>query len=266
MLITPEYRLQLIEILDQHAALTREEYASAREQARREGVGASGSKVEVDQMEIEDGIAWIPVGGPIGIRLGKFEKGAGAVDVGDIDDELDDAEGDDEARAIVLDMDTPGGMVSGVPELADRIRAVDKPIYAWCNGGMIASAGYWLAAACDGIFATQSADIGSIGVYAPFTDLSRMAEMQGIKVKVFTSGKYKGMGVPGTELTPDQATFMQARVMEIAKSFYDHVRAMRTDVADEDMQGQVFKASNALARGLIDEVFPNRAALIDFLS
>ena len=261
MLITPDYRNALLEILDQHVALTRAEFRAAREGSTR-----SGDAVDLDQMEIVDGIAWIPVGGPIGYRLGKFEKGAGAVDVADITTDIDEAESSDEVSALVLDMDTPGGMVSGIPELADRIRACDKPICAWSGGGMIASAGYWLASACDGVFVTKSADVGSIGVYAPFTDLSKMAEMQGIKVKVFSSGKYKGMGVPGTEMTLDQQNFMQARVMEIAAAFYNHVRAMRTDVQDEDMQGQIFKADSALARGLVDGIMATKDDLVAFLS
>jgi signal peptide peptidase SppA len=259
LLIDDAARVSLLKLFEQHATLSAAEF-----RAQREGSGRCGEKVEMEQMEVVDGVAIIPIGGPIGRGLGSFEKGAGAVDVDDVADELDQAEEDPEVRSILLDIDSPGGMVSGTPELADRILAVEKPIYAF-SAGMIASAAYWLAAATDGIFATKSADIGSIGVYAPFADVSEMAKMQGVKIKVFSSGTYKGMGVPGTSLTKPQSDFLQDRVMQLAEMFYEHVRTMRGDVADENMQGQVFKAELARANGLIDDVVRDRDQVLAML-
>lgn len=262
LLLDDSARTSLLQLFEQHATLNRAEFA-----AQRTAQGPCGETIELDSMEVdENGIAWIPIGGPIGLGLGNFEKRAGAIDLADIRADLEEADQNEAVTAVVLLMDCPGGMVSGTPELADLIAAYEKPIYAFTNGGAIASAAYWLASACDGIFATKSADIGSIGVYAPFLDLSKAADMQGIKVKVFSSGKYKAMGVPGTSLTPEQEIFMQNRVMEIARMFYTHVRAMRTDVKDEDMQGQLFKAAEALSRGLIDGVIADQSELAHFLA
>lgn len=240
--------------------MTADEY-----RAMREGTGACGEKVDLEQMEIIDGIAHIPIAGPIGRGLSNFEKGAGAADVSDVTDELDQAEENPEVRGIILDIDSPGGMVSGTPELGDRIAAVEKPIYAFSNG-LIASAAYWLAASTDGIFTTKSADIGSIGVYVPWADVSEMYKQKGVKIELFTSGKYKGMGFPGTPLSQDQRDLLNERVMEIAQMFYDQVRANRPDVGDEAMQGQTFKADRALAHGLIDSIVTDKEDVVAMLS
>src|SRR5208283_793154 len=106
-------------------------------------IDSCGEAVELDQMEVIDGIAHIPIGGPIGRGLGKFEKGAGAVDVADIGDDIDQAEEDPDVASILLDMDSPGGMFAGTAELGDRILQVEKPIYAYTSG-LMCSAAYWI--------------------------------------------------------------------------------------------------------------------------
>jgi signal peptide peptidase SppA len=260
LLITPATALSLLSLFEQHATLDSDAFRAARE-----GTGVCGEAVDLEQMEIVDGVAHIPISGPIGRGLGSFEKGAGAVDVSDITDDLEAAEEDEECTLIVLDFDSSGGMVSGTPELADRIAAVNKPIYAFTSG-LIASAAYWLAAATEGIFATKSADIGSIGVYIPWADYTEAYKKEGVKIELFTSGKYKGMGFPGTKLSEDQRKLLQGRVVEIANMFYSHVQQNRPDVADESMQGQIFKAEQAVENGLIDGIVRDKAELIDLLA
>ena len=253
------YRETLLEILESHANLSAADYKH-----KRTGSAKSGDNLEVEQMEVVNGIARIPVGGPIGQGFGEFEKGAGCVDVDDICAELDEAEADDEVETILMNFDTPGGMVQGTPECGNRILAVEKPIYAWTRGQM-ASAGYWLASCCDGIFCTPTSQVGSIGVCMSFMDLSKMADMAGIKVKVFGSGTFKGMGQPGTSLTAQQEIFLQQRVMSMAQTFYDHVRAQRGAIADADMQGQSFTGVQAKEKGFVDDVMQNMKELESFL-
>lgn len=259
LLITPAAHASLLKLFEEHRGLSAEEF-----RAKREGVDLCGEEVELDQMEIIDGIAHIPIGGPIGRGLGKFEKGAGAVDVEDVMDELDQAEEDPLVYAAILDIDSPGGMVSGTPELADRISAFAKPIYAF-SAGLMCSAAYWIACSADAIFATKSADIGSIGVFAPFLDQSERMKMAGLKMEVISSGKYKGAGFPGTSLNKDQRQHMQERINETARMFYDHVQAHCPDAALEDMQGQAFKAQTAADKGLIDQVVENKDEVVDLL-
>lgn len=260
MLITPGAHASIVKLFEQHATLPRAEFV-----ALREGVDFCGENVELPQAEVIDGIMHIPISGPIGQGLGAFEKGAGAVDVDDISDELDQAAEDSSVRAVMFDIDSPGGMVSGTPELAEKIAAFQKKTYAFSKG-QIASAAYWIAASCDEIYATATADIGSIGVYIPWADVTGYYEKMGVSVELFKSGKYKGMGYPGTSLTKDQSKFLQARVDSIAQDFYSHVRQMRGNVADETMQGQTFSGRDAYKLNLVDELVGSKEAAIEQVS
>jgi signal peptide peptidase SppA len=233
-------------------------------QAKREVETPWGEKIEVPQMEIEDGIAVIPITGAIGRGLDWVDKYLGATDVSDVEADLDEAEESADVSRIILNIDSPGGMFSGTPELSDRIARCEKPVYAF-TPGLLCSAAYWLACACDSVFATKSADIGCIGVYTTFLDLTAMAEQRGIKVQVFSSGIYKGMGVPGTALTDMQKELLQERINEMAEMFYEHVQSVRTDVPNEALQGQTFKASAAEELGLIDGIARNIEDVVSFI-
>lgn len=225
--------------------------------AREPGKDYCGNDVEVEQMEVIDGIAHIPIGGAIGQGLSPFERGDGAVDVLDVMEELDEAEENGRVRGILLDIDSPGGMVLGTPELADRIARVDKPVFAFTRS-LMASAAYWIASSADGIFATRSANVGSIGVYLPVIDYSAYFETKGIKVELVKAGRFKGTGYPGTSLTEETRGQLQERVNSIYEMFKGQVRGMRGDIADEVMQGQVFMGEEAKLFGLVDEIVKDK--------
>ena len=259
LLITPAAHASLVKLFEEHRALDPAEF-----QAKREGTNYCGQEVELAQMEVIDGIAHIPIGGPIGRGLGKFEKGAGAVDVADVTDDLDMAEEDPLVYAAILDIDSPGGMVTGTAELADRILAFEKPVYSFTAGTM-ASAAYWIGSSADMVFATKSAMVGAIGVYCAFLDSTERMKAAGLKMEVISSGKYKGAGTPGTSLSKDHREDLQKRINEMAQMFYDHVMAMRPDAEIEDMQGQAFLGQIAAAKGLIDEVVASKSDVVDLL-
>lgn len=235
--------------------------------AARDGVDYCGEAVDLEQMTIEDGLAIIPVKGPLGIGLDKFEKGAGATDYADIMADIAAANENPQVQNILLMMDTPGGMMGGLPECSDAISESEKPIYAFIPpGATVASAGMWLAASCAGRFLSPSAQAGSIGVYCAYSDLSGLAAQRGIKVKVFSSGTYKGMGVPGTSLTPEQEDYLQNSVLELAEEFYEHIRSNLGDIPDDAMQGQMFRAQEAVKLGFADDIVKGLDALKEFLS
>jgi len=217
-----------------------------------------GEAVDLESMEIKNGIAYIPIGGAIGQKLGDYSKIRGAVDVADIETDIAEAEADPRVRAMVFDMDSPGGMVSGTPELADRIAGRTKPIYTFSNG-MIASAAYWIASATDGIFTTKTANIGSIGVYVPHYDETQAYANEGVTVELIKSGKLKGIGFPGIPLSDAGREHLQERVNEIGAMFKAHVRSRRQGVADSTMEGQTFMAPAALKLGLINAIVRSRA-------
>ena len=181
--------------------------------------------------------------------------------------DLATAEEDSEVKTAILLCNSPGGTMSGLPETADRIRRFPKPIWAVVPpGGQLGSAMYYLAAACNGIIGSKSGDYGSIGVYGQHFDISERLKASGVKVKVFSSGPYKGMGLPGTSLTPEQEQFYQDRVLSMAQGFYDHLHACRPQISDEDMQGQYYNGVEALNRGFIDDIMGSMDEVKTFLS
>jgi ClpP class serine protease len=112
----------MMEITDfaegQQWAITRGSYNSLAE--RMESYKPTADEIKAysncaddgeEDYQVINGVAIIPIGGPIGQGLGEFEKGAGAVDVDDVRAELDEAEEDEEVHTILLNFDTPGGMV-----------------------------------------------------------------------------------------------------------------------------------------------------------
>lgn len=235
------------------------------EAAQREGKDICGDTVQLPSMEIIEGIAHIPIAGAIGHKLSDFARGAGAVDVAQIETDIDEAEADDSVHSLLFDIDSPGGMVSGTPELANRIADISKPTVAFSDG-LIASAAYWLASSMDLIFTTETASTGSIGVFLPFIDASGAYAEAGYSVDLIKSGKFKGMGFPGTSLNKEQRAHLQERVDTIFGMFKAQVTGQRTGVKAESMQGQTFLGSQAFEAGLIDGVVKDRREVVDLMS
>lgn len=206
---------------------------------------------------VENGIGFVHILGPIGIGLSNFEKTCGMTDLRDLMADIDAVQ-QDGAERIMLITDSPGGSVGGVPEAAAQIAALDVPCFAYVPGGaMNCSAAYYLTSGADRIFASQSAEVGSIGVYLPWVDRTAAYEKMGYKVELITNkeGDLKGTGYPGTALSDAQREDLQAGVQEIFDDFAAHIRAHRPgEIAADTMRGQSFSARESYRRKLIDGV------------
>lgn len=215
----------------------------------------------------EDGIATVPVRGTIQTGLPSIAAAFGFVDTESIRENIDAALADTNVKAILLDFDSPGGFVSGTPELGAFIAeaASAKPVYSFTSG-LCCSAAYWLAAPSRAIFATPSAEVGSIGVYVAHTDMSGLARAMGLVVNVFRSGKFKGAGVPGTSLSDEQSASIQQRIDSLAALFKGHVMQHRPGVADDSMHGQTFMGYEAggakLADGMVRDIAEAKKILL----
>ena len=233
--------------------------------AREPGKDWCGEEVEVEQAELIEGIGHIPINGAIGFKLDPFERGSGAVDTRDVMDEIEQFEHDDDCRAIFFEVGSPGGMVTGTPELGERVRQIEKPCMAFTDD-LMCSAAYWAMAGCDAIYATRTASVGSIGVYLPVYDESKRYEKAGIHVELIKAGKLKGIGFPGTILSEAAREHLQERVNKIYTEFKSHVRTCRGEsIADSVMQGQTFYGQEAESNGLIDGVVKNKSEVLEML-
>jgi signal peptide peptidase SppA len=207
---------------------------------------------ESSLLSVEEGVATVSISGPIIRKPDIYARVLmGATDSEEIGEALREAAGRNDIKAVFLDIDSPGGTVAGTPELAAAVASLDKkkPVYAF-SSGLMASAAYWIASQARAIYATPSAQVGSIGVVQAVVDRSAAINAAGIKVEVFSVGKYKAMGAPGTPLTDDQRELIQSNLSEIAGEFHAAVLAKGRAIPPEAMEGQTFSGRQAQRHNL----------------
>lgn len=211
-------------------------------------------------------IARIPIMGMISRRVSDIQKSSGVADLADIEDALDEAVTNPDVAGILLDIDSGGGTVTGVPEMANYIRDVThkKPTAAYTSGDMC-SAAYWLGSAADLVMCSQSAHVGSIGVYSAWLDESRAMENAGIRTEIVKCGKFKGMGIKGRTMSDEEKALLQARCDEVYGWFTGFVGSQRPDVWESAMEGQSFFGSEAKENGLVDAVCSEGEAVANLL-
>jgi signal peptide peptidase SppA len=216
--------------------------------------GTTGEVVKKPYKQI-DNVAVIMMHGVLMKYAGYFEKMSGALDVDDVAQALSSALEDKTVEGILLHINSPGGHVRGVPELAARIReAADrKPMLAFTDD-MMASGAYWLAAGADEIYAAPSATVGSIGVYTYFLDVSKQFEMDGVTPELIKRGSHKAAGIEGMSLTEDQRALLQERVDEVYDWFVEYILSNRSDVPMSAMEGQTFYGDGARINKLVDQL------------
>ena len=211
-------------------------------------------------LSIEDGIGVVAIEGPILRKPDLFARiFFGATSSEDIGEALREAGERDDIKAVFLNIDSPGGTVAGTPELAAAVKALNgsKPVYAF-SSGLMCSAAYWIASQARAIYATPSAQVGSIGVVQAVIDNTAALDQAGLKVEVFSVGKYKAMGAPGTSLTDDHRELIQSNLAEIAAEFHDAVLSRGRAIPAEAMEGQTFSGKQAQRYNLAGMV-PDRA-------
>jgi signal peptide peptidase SppA len=205
------------------------------------------------------GVARIDVDGPIT----KYESSFGNPSTLGIQKAFRAGLQDDKVKAFMLNMDSPGGTHTGIPELADYIRQVDaqKPVYAHGDGSMT-SAAYYLASAARRVTASRSTGVGSIGTFAMLRDLSKAYEMDGIKVIPIASSEFKAMGAPGVPVTDEHIAEARRRMEVINDNFVRDVSRHRRDngVAGlseqnvRDLKARVYMGDEAVGKGLVDQI------------
>jgi signal peptide peptidase SppA len=203
-------------------------------------------------LSVDGGIGVVAIEGPILRKPGMFARVfLGAADSEEIGAALNEAATRPDVKAVFLDIDSPGGTVLGTPELAGAVAALNaqKPVYAF-SSGLMCSAAYWIASQARAIYATPSAQVGSIGVVQAIVDNSTALDKAGIKVEVFSVGKYKAMGAPGTPLTDDQRELISSNLAEIASDFHEAVLSRGRAIPAEAMEGQTFSGRQAQRHNL----------------
>lgn len=176
-------------------------------------------------------------------------------------DAIDDLINDDNNRALILYVDSPGGGVYESDELYFKIKeyqaATERPVYSYM-AAMAASGGYYISAPADEIIANRNCWTGSIGVtLGTLLDLSQFLADHGIKTNTFTSGRNKAMGSMTEPMTDEQRAIFQSLVDEAYEQFVGLVaenREMDIAKAKALADGRIYTAQQALDNGLIDKI------------
>ena len=208
-------------------------------------------------------VAVLPITGVIAPKVNVMSEMSGGTSVDRLTKAFRAAQADPDIDAIVFDVNSPGGSVEGIPELAGEILAARgrKPMVAVANY-LMASAAYWLSAGADEIVVSPSASVGSIGVLTMHTDISEALAKDGIKVSIKKRGAYKAEGNRYEPLGEDAHARIDVMLDQMYRSFVGHLAAARgQQPSDEDIDagtafggGRVFLGSEALEQGMADRV------------
>jgi signal peptide peptidase SppA len=216
--------------------------------------------------QITNGIAIIPIVGTLVRRTGGLEAQSGLTSYGTIEDQLEAALKDNSVKAIMLDIDSPGGEAGGVFDLADKIFSARKvkPIWAVANDEAF-SAAYAIAAAADRIYLSRTGGAGSIGVIAVHLDQSQAEEDAGLKYTAIFAGARKNDLSPHEPLTDPARAQLQAEVDRIYELFATTVARMRgIDLAAiKATEAALYFGDQAIAANLADRIGTMGDALSD---
>jgi signal peptide peptidase SppA len=250
-MITPEALKLMLDILDAHVSgtITHDEIRMRLQDIDRRGSGSHASRAK--------NIGVLGITGPIFPKANLMTELSGGTTLSQFQSDFRSMMDDDSIGAILLDVDSPGGLSEGIEEMASEIREARdrKPVYAIANAAAN-SAAYYLASQAGQVFATPSAQVGSVGTYLVHTDESRRDEMQGIKETVIHAGRFKA--VSQQPLTPEGASYLQDFVDSVNDDFISAVAAGRRTTEDDVRQnygeGGIVTAKTAITKGMIDGI------------
>lgn len=228
----------------------------------REYCGVSEKKAATERVRTRNGaIAVLRLRGIISHHIEQVREisGPGGTSVEGFRGRFREALASDDVGSILIDVDSPGGAVDGVEELATEIRESrgTKPIVAIANT-LAASAAYWIASQADEFSVTPSGQVGSIGVFAAHENVSERLKEEGVEVTLIHAGKYKVEGNPFEPLSEEALGFFQSKVNETFEKFIDAValgRGSAAAVVKSDFgEGRLIDSAKAVQAGMVDRV------------
>ncbi len=166
---------------------------------------------------------------------------------------------DDKVKAVVLQVDSPGGGLTASDIIYNEVRRfqeTDKPVVV-SIGSMAASGGYYIAVPCDYIVAGPTSMVGSIGVIMNRFEIQELLKMIGIKAEPIKSTEMKDIGSPFRPLTDEERNYFQELISFYHERFVGIVadgRDLPKDKVKELANGKIYTADQALEYSLIDEI------------
>jgi len=208
-------------------------------------------------------VAVIPVHGTLVQKLGSLRPYSGMTGYDGIRQAFLTALDDPSVEAIMLDIDSPGGEVSGCFDLVDTIYEGRgrKPIWAILSDAAY-SAAYAIASAADRIVVPRTGGVGSIGVICMHMDFSKALTSAGFQVTFITYGDRKADGHPEIPLSKEALERFQADIDTMGELFVNTVARNRNIAASSmrDTQAVTYLGEQGVAQGLADAVAAPDAA------
>ena len=211
--------------------------------------------------EVAGDVAIVSVCGPLALRGGWFWDSYDAIKA------RVSAALASPARAVVLELDSPGGEVAGAFETSREIRrlaaAAGKPLFAFTQS-IAASAAYALACSAERIFITPTGFVGSVGVINALAEQTKLDQMMGLRFLVYGSGARKTDGCPHVAITDDASDEMRAQVDSLAKVFFAWVAESRgvSASAVRGLEAAQFHGDAAVKARLADEVVETKGSML----
>lgn len=209
---------------------------------------------------LQGDVGVISIRGPLVNNDSRYNKYHGVTSYSDIREAAVYASKDPGAKAILLDIHSGGGALSGLTETGQLLSMIDskvKPVFSY-TGGTMASAAYWLGVSGRAVYTSEAAIMGSIGVIVTHREYSKMLEAAGITTTVMRAGKFKALvnsDEPLSKLAQEQE---QAKLDSAMALFTRHIADRRGTTAenvDKQMgQGREFFGAAAVSAGLADGV------------
>jgi len=179
-------------------------------------------------------------------------------DTAEIIDQISEFAEDDGIRAVVLRIDSPGGGVASSQEIYQAVRQLRKNKKVVVSMGSIAaSGGYLIATAADRIMANPGTITGSISAVMHFANVEELLKKVGVRASVVKSGKFKDIGSPTREMTPEERELVQVIVNDIYDQFVTTVSENRKIPLEKIVKiadGRIFSGRQALDLDLVDEL------------
>lgn len=169
---------------------------------------------------------------------------------------LDEAEASPHIRAVVLRIDSGGGVATAGEEMAEYLSAFSKPVVV-SSASTNASAAYEISSQADYIFTAKSTSIGAIGTAIQITDTSELMDMLGINIQDITSAGSKDSTYGTRPLTDEERAYYQDMVDQINEVFIQNVaegRGMDVEEVRALATGLTFTGMDAVENGLADEI------------
>ncbi len=206
-----------------------------------------------------DGIAWIKIRGAISEddNTNPFSLPSGA---SYISKRIREAAKENRVKAIVLDINSPGGTVASVQDIYSEIlqaKEKGKKVVALFRD-VAASGAFYIAMGADQIVAEPGTITGSVGVIMQAGNVTKLFDKLGVEMTAITSGKYKDIGSMYREMTPAEKAILQEMVNDTYSQFFNVVKAGRPNVKEADLteytDGRVFTGQKAFQLGFVDKL------------